>query len=461
MDDDADARKRLAAAVPPNVRLVCTTLAAAGHQAVTVGGAVRDAILGRKAGDWDVATSAHPEEVIALFKRTIPTGLQHGTVTIVTGRGVESHVEVTTYRGEGAYTDARRPDHVTFGVPLIEDLARRDLRVNAMAYDPATDQLIDPYAGRVDIDEAKLRAVGPTGNVYEDAVARFTEDGLRVMRAVRFAAVLEFELDPDTERGIVPALPSLAKVSKERISDELHKLLATRQPSRGLAIAERTGIIALILPSLAAGFDAWAAVRGGRSAAVTEWLVRVDRAALAADQAKLGAQERATVVLAALLVELSDPAFDPRRRDRVMFEQIDTLLRALKFSNQEALAAAHLASIARAAEVPDLTAPEVRKLFAAVGREHATLEPVLWRAWTTAHGLIAEAERILRDREPLAPKDLAVTGKDLIDALAQPPGPAIGRILAILLSRVIEDPRLNTREQLLELAQHAELEGAR
>lgn len=459
--DDADARKRLAAAVPPNVRLVCTTLAAAGHQAVTVGGAVRDALLGRTPGDWDVATSARPEDVLALFKRTIPTGLQHGTVTIVTGRGEASHVEVTTYRGEGAYTDARRPDHVTFGVPLIEDLARRDLRVNAMAYDPATDQLIDPYAGRVDIDEKKLRAVGPTGNVYEDAVARFTEDGLRVMRAVRFAAVLEFELDPDTERGIVPALPSLAKVSKERISDELHKLLATRQPSRGLAIAERRGIIALILPTLAAGFDAWAAVRGGRAAAVTEWLARVDRAAHEAEQAKLGAAERTAVVFAALLGELGDPAFDPRRRDRVVFDQIDALLRALKFSNQEALSAAQLASIARAAEVPDLTAPEIRKLFAAVGREHATLAPVLWRAWTTAHGLIAEAERILRDREPLGPKDLAVTGKDLIDALAQPPGPAIGRILAILLSRVIEDPRLNTREQLLELAQHAELEGAR
>ena len=457
---DADARKRLAIAVPSNVRLVCATLAAAGHQAVTVGGAVRDAILGRTPGDWDVATSARPEDVMALFKRTIPTGLQHGTVTIVTGRGEESHVEVTTYRGEGAYTDARRPDHVTFGVPLVEDLARRDLRVNAMAYDPESDQLIDPYAGRVDIDEKKLRAVGPTGDVYADAVARFTEDGLRVMRAVRFAAVLEFELDPETERGIVPALPSLAKVSKERISDELHKLLATRQPSRALAIAERTGIIALILPKLAAGLDAWGEPRGGRAVAVSEWLARVDRAAYEADHAKLGVKERAAVVLAALLVELGAPAFDPRRRDGLVFEHSDLLLRALKFSNLEAHAAAHLASIARAAEVSDLTAPEVRKLFAAVGREHATVAPVLWRALAAAHSrVIAEAEQILRERHPLTAKELAVTGKDLIDALAQPPGPAIGRILAILLTRVIDDPRINTREQLLELAQQAELGG--
>src|SRR5262245_44690814 len=128
-----DALKRLAAAVPANVRQVCATLTAAGFQAVTVGGAVRDALLGRDPGDWDVATSEHPEEVLKLFRHTIPTGIQHGTVTVVTGKGAHTHVEVTTFRGEGAYSDARRPDHVVFGVPLIDDLARRDLVVNAMA----------------------------------------------------------------------------------------------------------------------------------------------------------------------------------------------------------------------------------------------------------------------------------------------------------------------------------------
>ncbi|HEX3481777.1 MAG TPA: hypothetical protein VHT91_42485, partial [Kofleriaceae bacterium] len=296
---DALAGQRLAAAVPANVRAVCQTLASAGHQAVAVGGAVRDAILGREPGDWDVATSARPEQVIALFPRTVPTGIQHGTVTVVTGRGASSHVEVTTFRGEGAYTDARRPDHVRFGVPLVEDLARRDLRVNAIAYDPLADALIDPYGGQTDLAERRLRAVGPTGRVYDDAVARFTEDGLRVMRAVRFAAALEFELDPETERGIGPALPSLGRVSKERICDELRKILAARQPSRALAIAERTGILALILPEHAAGIAAWAAARGvGRDAQLARWLARVDAAGPAR--------------LAALLAELADPV--PARR---------------------------------------------------------------------------------------------------------------------------------------------------
>src|SRR5262249_21151644 len=144
-----------------------------------------------------------------------------------------THVEVTTFRGEGAYSDARRPDHVVFGVPLVEDLARRDLVVNAIAYDPANDAIVDPFGGMADLDRRVLRAVG-------DPVARFTEDGLRVMRAVRFAAQLEFALDPTTEAGIAPALPSLAKVSRERVSDELRKLLAAPRPSLGLVLAKRT-----------------------------------------------------------------------------------------------------------------------------------------------------------------------------------------------------------------------------
>ena len=161
---------RLAAAVPPNVREVCAKLQRAGHEALAVGGAVRDAILGRDPGDWDVATSAHPDQVMALFSHCIPTGLQHGTVTIVTGRGEASHVEVTTFRGEGEYTDARRPDHVVFGVPLERDLARRDLRVNAMAFDPAQARLVDPFGGQRDIADRLLRAVGNSGDVYTDAV---------------------------------------------------------------------------------------------------------------------------------------------------------------------------------------------------------------------------------------------------------------------------------------------------
>jgi tRNA nucleotidyltransferase (CCA-adding enzyme) len=432
-DDETHARERLRRAIPPHVRVVCERLVAAGHEAVTVGGAVRDAILGRVPGDWDVATSAHPDEVRALFDHTIPTGLAHGTITVVTGKGVASHVEVTTFRGEGAYTDARRPDHVRFGVPLVEDLARRDLRVNAIAYDPARDRLIDPYAGRSDLRARLLRAVGPTGNVYQDAVARFTEDGLRVMRAVRFAAQLEFALDPDTERGISPALPSLAKVSKERICEELRKILAAPEPSRALVPAERTGILALILPELGPGLVAWGTT-------TDSWAASVDAAPR-------------TARLGTLLAPLAPPS-DTRRSDRAVQKRAVVVLRGLKFSNDEIAIAAGIVGAAGAAAISEWTEAEVRLLLADAGRAHAphVVESFVARGYEVLANL---GGAILARGDALTTGELAVTGADLMRELDLPPGPALGRLLAQLLERALADPACNTRDRLLELARAA------
>jgi tRNA nucleotidyltransferase (CCA-adding enzyme) len=438
-----DALARLAAVTPANVCEVCKALQAAGFEAVTVGGAVRDAVLGRTPGDWDVATSAHPDEVLRLFKHTVPTGLQHGTVTIVTGRGEHTHVEVTTYRGEGAYTDARRPDHVVFGVPLIEDLARRDLVVNAIAYDPVKRAIHDPFGGMADLAARRLRAVG-------NAVDRFTEDGLRVMRAVRFAAQLEFELDPETEAGIGPALPSLAKVSRERVADELRKILAARQPSRGLAIAWRSGIVESILPEVPGGIASWR--RDAR-----RWLARVDRAPL-------------QVRFAALLADLASPEAPRDRIDRVVVAKVDGVMRGLKFSNEERDLGTKLVGVAAAGEQAAWTDPEIRRLLADVGRATAVQAVELWKAdavaasgadTESASALIACASAILDRGDALATGELAVGGKDLMTALAIPPGPAVGRLLSGLLDRVLEDPSHNTRDGLIELARGIELEPGR
>jgi tRNA nucleotidyltransferase (CCA-adding enzyme) len=239
--------------VPPAVREVCDVLTGAGFEAVTVGGAVRDVLLGRVGGDWDVATSAHPDEVVARFARTIPTGMAHGTVTVIAGRGAHRMpIEVTTYRGDGAYVDGRRPTSVVFGVPLTEDLARRDLVVNAIAYDPVHARLIDPFDGRGDLAARRLRAVG-------DPAARFAEDGLRIMRAIRFAATLGFALDGDTTAAIPGALPSLAKVSRERVKVELDKLLGAPAPGAALTIARATGVLAQELPEATVDDAAWPA----------------------------------------------------------------------------------------------------------------------------------------------------------------------------------------------------------
>ena len=289
-----------------------------------------------------------------------------------------------------------------------------------------------------------LRAVGPTGDVYEDAVARFTEDGLRVMRAVRFAAALEFALDPETERGIGPALPSLAKVSKERISDELRKLLAANQPSRGLKIAERSGIIALIAPELAAGLVAWRTVEPDP---IARWLARVD--AVSVD-----------VRLGALFAELTPPDAITKRLDRAAVQHATTVLKRLKFSNEEATRAGTLVGLASMRLCSAWTEPEARRVLADVTRTHAQAAVEL----VTADGateLAGFARAILARGDALAVGDLAVGGKDLISALAIPAGPSVGRILAALIDRALADPAINTREQLIELARGLELELAR
>lgn len=441
---------RLAAAVPPSVRQICERLEEAGHQAVTVGGAVRDAILGRAAGDWDVATSAKPEEVMALFRRTIPTGLQHGTVTVLTGAARsavdEQAVEVTTFRGEGAYSDGRRPDAVHFGVPLEEDLARRDLVVNAIAYSPARGEIFDPFGGREDLRLGRLRAVGRP-------IERFTEDGLRVMRAVRFAAVLEFALDAETEAALEPALPSLAKVSRERVTVELHKLLGARKPSIGLAVAVRRGVLASILPEVTRGL-----ARRGRSA--EELCRRVDEAAREARLAALVCDVEAGEEAARAEAKAAAKSAPPLAGyDRGVQREVDALLRKLKMKTADCAQASQAAAAAAALEVrPALDERGVRQVLAAVGRAFAATAVEVWRADGVARptgGGAALAERgraILERGEALAVSELAVAGADLMAELGMPAGAEVGKLLRALFEEVLVAPEQNQRAALLAAA---------
>ena len=408
---------RLAAAVPPGVREVCEVLVRAGHEAVTVGGAVRDAMLGRDPGDWDVATSAHPDEVVKLFGHTIPTGLQHGTVTVVIGRGkAREAIEVTTYRGEGAYHDGRRPESVIFGVPLVEDLARRDLVVNAIAFDPVSGTLHDPFDGRGDIAARRLRAVG-------DAAERFTEDGLRVMRAIRFAATLGFALDPATEAAIPAALPSLAKVSRERVKVELDKLLAAPAPGEALEIARRTGVLAQELPEALAGDEA-------------AWRHR----AVWVDAAPADVVLRA----AALLSGVDGPA-------------ADATWRRLKGANDERDRLVRLVKAAWTGKGGALAEPALRRVLAAAGRARGPELVTLWRARGDAPGtaVATAAAAVLARGDALAAGELAIGGGDLMKELGIPPSREVGRLLERALEAVLDDPAKNTREQLLAIARSA------
>jgi tRNA nucleotidyltransferase (CCA-adding enzyme) len=415
---------RLRAAVPDDVREVCRVLQAAGHEAVTVGGAVRDALLGRAPGDWDVATSARPEVVMQAFRRTIPTGLQHGTVTVMVGRGdARQGVEVTTFRGEGAYSDARRPDSVTFGVPLDEDLARRDFVINAIAFDPIAGRVHDPFGGASDLEQRIVRAVG-------DARLRFGEDGLRVMRAVRFAAVLEFALDPATEAAIPSALGALAKVSMERVHDEMVKLMKAPAPSVGLVIAARTGVLGTIAPELPAA-PSFAIV----DAAPRDACLRLAAlwTALGDPRAMSGADEKAAAA-----------------GDLALARAVDAAMKRWKASNDERDRVVRAARVWSAPARPSWSAAGVRRVLSGVGRARAGDAIAIWRAGGGA-ALADRAEAVLAAKEPLAPGDLALGGGDVMAILGIGPGRRVGELIGALFERAIEDPALNTPERLTAL----------
>lgn len=224
---------------------VCQKLQNAGYQAYIVGGCVRDLVLGNEPHDWDITTEALPEQILQLFPKNYPTGLQHGTVTVALPNkdGIDEHFEVTTFRVDGEYKDGRRPEEVFFVNNIEEDLARRDLTFNAIAYDPINKNIIDPFDGLHDLQYKNIRAVGLPD-------ARFQEDGLRIMRVARFAARFNYQIDLPTLEAMSNNLDTLKKVSKERIKDELCKLLRSPYSSYGLQILFNTGVLQTICPFL-------------------------------------------------------------------------------------------------------------------------------------------------------------------------------------------------------------------
>ncbi len=446
-------------AIPGDVVGLCRALQQAGHPSFVVGGAVRDVLLGRQArgGDFDVATAARPEEVQRLFgrRRTLPIGIKHGTVTVVLGAGEgRREVEVTTFRGEGAYADGRRPDSVEFLQSIEEDLARRDFTVNALAYDPVARALVDPHGGLADLEARLIRAVG-------DPAARFGEDGLRCMRAVRFAATLEMSLDPATKAAIPGALPTFRKVSAERVRDELCKLLLAPRPSLGLELMRETGLLGAVVPELLEGvgltqnrfhrFDVW-----------QHTLVTVD-----------AVEPRLALRVAALLHDVGKPrtaaardeAPDENRffhHESVGARLTDAILRRLRFSNAERELVVHLVAQHMYYYTEEWTPQAVRRFLRRVGPEHVEELFALRAADIAGCGrgddpegeiapLRARVAEELRAAAALKVADLAIGGADVMEALGLPPGPKVGQVLGRLLERVLDDPELNTRERLLEL----------
>ncbi|MDB4985303.1 MAG: tRNA nucleotidyltransferase [Myxococcaceae bacterium] len=408
--------------IPAPVTELCRVLARHGYRGWVVGGCLRDLLRGRAAADWDLATDARPEQVQAIFPRVIPTGIQHGTVT-VRQRGVS--YELTTLRGEGAYSDGRRPDSVEFVSDIHDDLGRRDFTINALAYDPVTEQLEDPYGGLDDLALRLIRAVGAPER-------RFGEDGLRVLRAARFAASLEFELEPATEAAIRPTLDTFRRVSAERVREEWNKALKAREPSRAFRVMRRTGILEVTYPELARLEEpVWERTLQGLDA------VRVEP----------------TLRLAALLFGLrAEPVNVAEWLVRYRYSNVEReqVVRLLQCSCPDGSAA--------------WTAADVRRYARRVGRgalgHVGELSCVMARAHFGAGSEEAHRAERLRDQlaegvrpeTPLLTRELALSGRDLMQQLSLAPGPRVGKLLEALLDRALDDPALNTPERLLDAA---------
>ncbi len=446
-------------AVPKPVRALCARLREGGFRSWIVGGCVRDHVLSQirrgapqPENDWDVATDALPEQVQRLFRKVIPTGLEHGTVTVlIEGTGYE----VTTLRGETTYSDGRRPDAVYFVDDIVADLARRDFTINAMAYDPLEDNLIDPFSGVLDLKANLLRAVG-------EADERFAEDGLRVLRAARFAATLEVEVDPKTAAAIEPSLASYRKVSPERIRDEWVKTMKAARPSRAFEIMREHGLLAISAPELMESvgcaqnryhaFDVWGHAMACLDNCPPEPVMR----------------------MSGLLHDVGKPrsrAFSEKTKDytfyeheRIGAEMADPMLKRLRFSNDERDRVVRLIRHHLICYDASWSDAAVRRWIRRVTPELLEDLYALNRADVLGKGrdasddlerleaLRERAERVQKAGAAFSVRDLAVNGHDLIQLAERPPGAWLGTLLRTLLEEVTESPALNARDPLLERA---------
>lgn len=436
--------------LPEKVKFIIDTIMNAGYEAYAVGGCIRDSILGRVPDDWDITTSATPYQVKELFNRTIDTGIQHGTVTVMLDK---EGFEVTTYRIDGEYEDSRHPKEVTFTANLVEDLKRRDFTINAMAYNDRAG-LVDVFEGIRDIERKTIRCVG-------EPKERFTEDALRMMRAVRFSAQLGYEIEEKTAAAIKELAANLVNISAERIQAELVKLVTSPHPEN-LRIAYETGITKVIMPEFDVCMET---VQNNphHCYSVGEHTLR----------SMQSIQPDKVLRLSMLFHDIGKPATistDEKGIDHfyghpnVSEEMARKILRRLKFDNHTIYMVTGLVKYHDRNVEP---APKyVRRAILKVGEDIFPLLFDIKKADIAAQSdykreekleildqVRAAYEEVLAKNQCVSLKMLEVTGKDLITEAGMESGPGLGRVLGKLLDEVIEEPELNKKEILLKLAE--------
>ena len=434
--------------LPQKVKYIISQLEAAGFEAYAVGGCVRDSLLGREPDDWDVTTSAKPLQVKEVFRHTIDTGIQHGTVTVMLDH---EGFEVTTYRIDGEYEDSRHPKEVIFTTNLVEDLKRRDFTINAMAYNDRSG-IVDAFGGMEDLDKGVIRCVG-------EARERFREDALRMLRAVRFSAQLGFVIADDTRAAITELAPSLVKISAERIQVELVKLLMSKHPDY-MRDAYQLGITKIVLPELDEAFLT-EQNNPHHMYSVGEHLM----------QTLLHTEADKSIRIAALLHDIGKPRTKTTDADGIdhfyghaqLGEKMAfDVLKRLKFDNDT------ITKVRKYVQYHDYdiepNPKSVRRAINKIGEAYFAQVLVLKKADALAQSTYQREEKlehlatvwnlyeeILNQCQCVSLKTLAITGNDLI-ALGVPKGKMIGSMLQELLEDVIKNPEHNTHEFLVEYA---------
>ncbi len=445
--------------LPDKVNYIIEELAAHGFEGYAVGGCVRDSLLGRIPGDWDITTSANPFEVKQIFSRTIDTGIKHGTVTVMLGK---DGFEVTTYRLDGEYEDNRHPKQVEYTKNLIEDLKRRDFTINAMAYNEK-DGLIDEFEGLRDLREQKIRCVG-------SANQRFDEDALRILRAVRFSAQLNFTIEPKTFEAIRIKALNLRNISAERIREELNKLLLSDHPEK-LMLAYETGLTEVILPEFNRMLAATLQSPYGQTS-VGEHVLKalcffIKRISKDVEDKKEQLIYRWTI----LLHDVAKTVIKDRNtqsKGYVQEHQIKgadiakSILRRLKFDNET------IESVSKLVYYHNYefgsSKEELRRAIKLIGEKYMPMLFVIQECnMETKSPEVKEEmvsnlrqakalyQEVIERGECVSLRMLEISGKDLIEQGFEP-GKNIGELLDRLLEKVITDPTLNTKEQLLEIA---------
>ena len=437
-----------------------------GFKAYLVGGAVRDMFMNKEASDWDVATDATPEQVISAFKKVIPTGIAHGTVTV---HFMGEEIEVTTFRIEQGYSDGRHPDKVSYASDIEEDLSRRDFTMNAIAVSLKDGSIVDPFNGKADIKNKVIRSVG-------NPLERFNEDGLRPIRAIRFASQLGFEIETNTLQAISneKVLQKTSTISIERFRDELVKLLKSPKPSVGLKLLESTNIMKLFLPELLEGRNCIQNdVRGYHVFDV------LDHNFYSCDGAPV---HKVNVRLAALLHDIGKPASKVVRvtdegeiynffsHEKYSETIARKLLTKLRFSNNEINNVCHLienhmfhyeeswsdAAIRRFVvrvkpeNIEDLIDLRLADMY---GKYNMPIQIKESNACDLLIKLQDRIKKIQEENSAFTLKSLAVSGKDLME-IGIPSGKLIGKILDSLLETVLDDPKQNSKDVLLNIAKN-------